>query len=396
MRKNWLVKLERQSIDQKKIIRKADITMVDDERKTTKNEKMSMKENERLLIEKFKTIKPVEKSYEEQAKRRWKTVAKPLFSLGKLEEAVIRMAGIRREADFEIKKKGLLIFCADNGVVSEGVTQTGQEVTAIVAENFLSGDTSACVMSRQCGTKVIPVDIGMTVDTRVSTDLKVACGTANMTKEPAMTREQAVQALETGIEMVRRLKEDGYGLLATGEMGIGNTTTSSAVASVLLNRPAEEMTGRGAGLSGDGLDRKIHAIKKAIAVNRPDPKDAIDVLAKVGGFDIAGMAGMFLGGAALGVPVVIDGFISCVAALIAQRICPQAGDYMIASHVSKEPAAHLILEALGKEAVLHGEMCLGEGSGAVALFPFLDMGVAVYESMSTFEDIHVEQYKELV
>ena len=396
MRKNWLVKLERQTIDQKKIIRKADITMVDDERKTTKNEKMSMKENERLLIEKFKMIKPVEKSYEEQAKRRWKTVAKPLFSLGKLEDAVIRMAGIRRKADFEIKKKGLLIFCADNGVVSEGVTQTGQEVTAIVAENFLSGDTSACVMSRQCGTKVIPVDIGMTVDTRVSTDLKVACGTANMTKEPAMTREQAVQALETGIEMVRRLKEDGYGLLATGEMGIGNTTTSSAVASVLLNRPAEEMTGRGAGLSGDGLDRKIHAIKKAIAVNRPDPKDAIDVLAKVGGFDIAGMAGMFLGGAALGVPVVIDGFISCVAALIAQRICPQAGDYMIASHVSKEPAAHLILEALGKEAVLHGEMCLGEGSGAVALFPFLDMGVAVYESMSTFEDIHVEQYKELV
>ena len=396
MRKNWIVKLERQTIDQKKIIRKADITMVDDERKTTKNEKMSMKENERLLIEKFKTIKPVEKSYEEQAKRRWKTVAKPLFSLGKLEDAVIRMAGIRRKADFEIKKKGLLIFCADNGVVSEGVTQTGQEVTAIVAENFLSGDTSACVMSRQCGTKVIPVDLGMTVDPRVSTDLKVACGTANMTKEPAMTREQAVQALETGIEMVRRLKEDGYGLLATGEMGIGNTTTSSAVASVLLNRPAEEMTGRGAGLSGDGLDRKIHAIKKAIAVNRPDPKDAIDVLAKVGGFDIAGMAGMFLGGAALGVPVVIDGFISCVAALIAQRICPQAGDYMIASHVSKEPAAHLILEALGKEAVLHGEMCLGEGSGAVALFPFLDMGVAVYESMSTFEDIHVEQYKELV
>ena len=251
-------------------------------------------------------------------------------------------------------------------------------------------------MCRQCGTKVIPVDIGMAVDTKVATDLKVACGTANMTKGPAMTREQAVQALEAGIEMVRRLKEDGYGLLATGEMGIGNTTTSSAVASVLLNRPVEEMTGRGAGLSGDGLNRKIHAIKKAIEINQPNQEDAIDVLAKVGGFDIAGMAGMFLGGAAFGVPVVIDGFISCVAALIAQRICPQTGDYMIASHVSKEPAAHLLLEALGKEAVLHGEMCLGEGSGAVALFPFLDMGVAVYESMSTFEDIHVDQYEELV
>ena len=217
-----------------------------------------------------------------------------------------------------------------------------------------------------------------------------------MTKGPAMTRAQAVQALEAGIEMVRRLKEDGYGLLATGEMGIGNTTTSSAVASVLLNQPVETMTGRGAGLSGDGLTRKINAIKKAIEVNHPNPGDAIDVLAKVGGFDIAGMAGMFLGGAAFGVPVVIDGFISCVAALIAQRICPAAGEYMIASHVSKEPAAQLILKALGKEAVIHGEMCLGEGSGAVALFPFLDMGIAVYESMSTFDDIHVEQYEELV
>ena len=350
-------------------------------------------ENKMTLEETLVQIKPLDERAMEIAAKRWDSIAKPLHSLGKMEKLVIQIAGITGDPDIHIKKRALVPMCADNGVVEEGVTQTGQEVTAIVAENFLSGDTSACVMSRQCGTKVIPVDIGMTVDTRVSTDLKVACGTANMTKEPAMTREQAVQALETGIEMVRRLKEDGYGLLATGEMGIGNTTTSSAVASVLLNRPAEEMTGRGAGLSGDGLDRKIHAIKKAIAVNRPDPKDAIDVLAKVGGFDIAGM---FLGGAALGVPVVIDGFISCVAALIAQRICPQAGDYMIASHVSKEPAAHLILEALGKEAVLHGEMCLGEGSGAVALFPFLDMGVAVYESMSTFEDIHVEQYKELV
>ena len=353
-------------------------------------------ENKMTLEETLVQIKPLDERAMEIAAKRWDSIAKPLHSLGKMEKLVIQIAGITGDPDIHIKKRALVPMCADNGVVEEGVTQTGQEVTAIVAENFLSGDTSACVMSRQCGTKVIPVDIGMTVDTRVSTDLKVACGTANMTKEPAMTREQAVQALETGIEMVRRLKEDGYGLLATGEMGIGNTTTSSAVASVLLNRPAEEMTGRGAGLSGDGLDRKIHAIKKAIAVNRPDPKDAIDVLAKVGGFDIAGMAGMFLGGAALGVPVVIDGFISCVAALIAQRICPQAGDYMIASHVLKEPAAHLILEALGKEAVLHGEMCLGEGSGAVALFPFLDMGVAVYESMSTFEDIHVEQYKELV
>ena len=348
------------------------------------------------LEETLAQIKPLDERAMETAAKRWDSIAKPLHSLGKMEKMVIQIAGITGNPDMHINKRALVPMCADNGVVEEGVTQTGQEVTAIVAENFLSGDTSACVMCRQCGTKVIPVDIGMAVDTKVATDLKVACGTANMTKGPAMTREQAVQALEAGIEMVRRLKEDGYGLLATGEMGIGNTTTSSAVASVLLNRPVEEMTGRGAGLSGDGLNRKIHAIKKAIEINQPNQEDAIDVLAKVGGFDIAGMAGMFLGGAAFGVPVVIDGFISCVAALIAQRICPQMGDYMIASHVSQEPAAHPLLEALGKEAVLHGEMCLGEGSGAVALFPFLDMGVAVYESMSTFEDIHVDQYEELV
>ena len=348
------------------------------------------------LEETLARIRPLDKNAMEIAAKRWDSIAKPLHSLGKMEKLVIQIAGITGSPDMALQKRALVPMCADNGVVEEGVTQTGQEVTAIVAENFLSGDTSACVMSRQCGTEVIPVDIGMAVDTSVPKDLKVAYGTANMTKGPAMSREQAVQALEAGIEMVRRLKEEGYGILATGEMGIGNTTTSSAVASVLLDRPVEEMTGRGAGLSGDGLTRKINAIKRAIELNRPDPEDAVDVLAKVGGFDIAGMAGMFLGSAAFGIPVVIDGFISCVAALVAQRICPTAGEYMIASHVSKEPAAHLILDALGKEAVIHGEMCLGEGSGAVALFPFIDMGAAVYQSMSTFDEIHVEQYEELV
>ena len=347
------------------------------------------------LEETLEKIHPADKTAMEAALAHWNNIAMPLHSLGRLQDTVVRIAGMTGNARVDLKKKALVVMCADNGVVEEGVTQSGQEVTKIVAENFLKEKATASILCKKAGADIFPVDIGIATDSTILQH-KVMYGTKNMAKEPAMTREQAVQALETGIEMVRRLKEDGYGLLATGEMGIGNTTTSSAVASVLLNRPAEEMTGRGAGLSGDGLDRKIHAIKKAIAVNRPDPKDAIDVLAKVGGFDIAGMAGMFLGGAALGVPVVIDGFISCVAALIAQRICPQAGDYMIASHISKEPAAHLILEALGKEAVLHGEMCLGEGSGAVALFPFLDMGVAVYESMSTFEDIHVEQYKELV
>ena len=235
----------------------------------------------------------------------------------------------------------------------------------------------------------------MVTDTKVRTDHKIAYGTQNMTKGPAMTREQAVKGLEAGIDMVRELNDKGYRILATGEMGIGNTTTSSAVASVLLKQPVEEMTGRGAGLTSEGLVRKINAIKKAITLNKPDPEDAIDVLAKVGGLDIAGMAGVFLGGAVYGIPVVMDGFISCVSALIAMRICPAARDYILASHVSKEPAAHLILENMGKEAIIHADMCLGEGTGAVALFPILDLAAAVYHSMSTFDDIHVEQYEEL-
>ena len=348
------------------------------------------------LEEAKKQIRPVDQEAVCAAQKRWDSIAKPLHSLGKMEKIVMQIAGITGSADVRLDKRALVAMCADNGVVEEGVTQTGQEVTAIVAENFLKGDTSACVMCRQCGTDVFPVDVGMASDTKVPSDLKVMMGTRNMTKEPAMTYEEAVQGIEAGIEMVRRLKEQGYRLIATGEMGIGNTTTSSAVASVLLNRSVEEMTGRGAGLSGEGLKRKIDAIKRAVKLNEPDPFDPVDVLAKVGGLDIAGMAGVFMGGAVYRIPVVIDGFISCVAALVAQRISPLTKDYMIASHVSREPAAAMILEALEKEAVLHGEMCLGEGSGAVALFPFIDMGLAVYESMSTFEEIQVEQYEELV
>ena len=330
------------------------------------------------LEEAIAKIKPLDHNAMEIAQKRWDSIAKPLHSLGKLETLLIQIAGITGNAEVDLSRRGLIAMCADNGVVEEGVTQTGQEVTAIVAENFLKYDTSVGVMCKQNHAEIFPVDMGMVTDTKVRTDHKIAYGTQNMTKGPAMTREQAVKGLEAGIEM-----------------GIGNTTTSSAVASVLLKQPVEEMTGRGAGLTSEGLVRKINAIKKAIALNEPDPEDAIDVLAKVGGLDIAGMAGVFLGGAVYGIPVVMDGFISCVSALIAMRICPAARDYILASHVSNEPAAHLILENMGKEAIIHADMCLGEGTGAVALFPILDLAAAVYHSMSTFDDIHVEQYEEL-
>lgn len=347
------------------------------------------------LDEAVKKVRPLDEKAMEGARKRWDSIAKPLHSLGELENMLTQIAGITGTSEVRVEKKAVVAMCADNGVVEEGVTQTGQEVTAAVAENFLEGTTTCCVMCRQCGAELFPVDVGMVTDTKVRTDLKVAYGTRNMTREPAMTRDQAIRGIEAGIAMAEELKEKGYQVLATGEMGIGNTTTSSAVAAVLLGKPVEDMTGRGAGLTSEGLVRKINAIKKAIALNNPDRSDAIDVLAKVGGLDIAGMAGVFIGGAALGMPVVMDGFISCVSALIAVKICPQVSDHILASHVSKEPAAQLLLKELGKEAIIHAGMCLGEGTGAVALFPMMDLSCAVYNSMSTFGDINVEQYEEL-
>ena len=263
---------------------------------------------------------------------------------------------------------------------------------------MVKGDTSVDNMAKCANVDVIPVDIGIARDMHIDglIENKLMYGTNNMTKEPAMAKDTAIEAIECGIRIVKDLKDKGYGIIATGEMGIGNTTTSSAIAAVLLSRDVEEVTGRGAGLSTSGLTKKISAIHQAIQVNQPDPADGIDVLAKVGGFDLAGMAGLFLGGAAEGIPVVIDGIISEAAALAAYVICPNCVNYMIASHLSKEPAAQMILSKLGLDAMLDCEMHLGEGTGALTLFPILDLACVVYNSMSTFEEASIEQYEHLV
>lgn len=344
-----------------------------------------------VLEETIAAIWPLDESAMEGARHHWDSIAKPLHSLGRLEDMVVQIAGMTGSGNVRVDRKALMIFCADNGVVEEGVTQCGQEVTKAVAENFLQEKATAGILCRHTGADIFPYDIGIAEDTCIPS-CKIAYGTKNMTKEPAMTREQAVCALEAGILAAEEKIRDGYQILATGEMGIGNTTSSSAVASVLLGLDPETVTGRGAGLSSEGLQRKIQAIRRAVELHRPDPADPIDVLAKVGGFDIAGMAGTFLAGAAHHVPVVIDGFISAVAALIAVRLAPEASGYILASHVSKEPAAKMLLKELGKHAVLHGEMCLGEGTGAVMLFPILDMALAVYHGMATFESTHIEAY----
>ena len=331
------------------------------------------------------------------AKAHWDTIAKPLGSLGLLERVVTKIAAITGFPDVHLNKRAVIVLCADNGVVREGISQSGSDVTMLVAENLTKKQTSVCHMASYARADVIPVDMGMAkrLTNPLLVDHHIADGTKNITEGPAMTREQTYLAIEAGIELVKNCAAQGYAIIATGEMGIGNTTTSSAVASVLLHKPVPEVTGRGAGLSDSSLIRKIGVIEKAIAINKPDPGDAFDILTKLGGFDIAGMTGLFLGGALYRIPIIIDGIISAVSALIASRLCPASLNTMLASHVSNEPAGWMLLEALKLHPIITAEMRLGEGSGAVALLPLLDMALCVYHGSSSFSEIGLEAYRPL-
>lgn len=330
----------------------------------------------------------------ELAKEQWDSVAKPLNSLGAFETAVIQLAGIYGTHIFNLMNKAVLTYCADNGVVSEGISQSDSSVTAMVAKSMAEGRANINIMAQKAGAQVYPVDIGMKEDVCHPKLLnkKIAHGTGNIVKGPAMSAEQCLTALRTGIALVGELKDKGYQMIAIGEMGIGNTTTSSAMASVLLGRRVEELTGRGAGLSDNALARKISVIKKAVEVNKPDRQNAFDVLQKLGGFDIAAMAGTCIGGMVYRIPIVMDGVISVVAALAAMRMIPECAPYIFASHVSKEPAGAILLDAMQKSAVLHADMCLGEGTGAVLLYPLLDIIMAEYGTAHTFHEIELEPY----
>ena len=342
-----------------------------------------------------RSVRAADERAVDAAKRHWNGIAKPLYGLGRFEDLLTKVAGIQNTEDIKIDRKAVVVFCADNGVVAEGVTQTDSSVTAVVTENFARGIASVNRMASVAGADVIPVDIGVMGEIKEPgvRNCRIANGTSNLRREPAMSREQALEALHTGIRLASELKDTGYDLLAVGEMGIGNTTTSSAVASVLLQAPVELVTGRGAGLSNAGLEKKIEVIKEAIALHHPDPEDPMAVLESVGGFDIAGMCGLMLGGAIYRIPVVLDGLISLMAALLAQKFCPLVTDFLLPSHMGKEPACGMAMEKLGLEASIYGNLALGEGKGAVMLFPLLDMAEAVYRENSTFEDIHVEAYQ---
>lgn len=349
------------------------------------------------MEEAIHSVRGADRGALEQALSHWDRVAKPLNSLGVLEEDIVRIAGASGSHHISIDKKAIVVMCADNGIVEEGVTQTGQEVTAIVAGNMGKGCSCVCLMAEKAGAKVIPVDVGMNCCGEIPGVIpeKVSMGTKNFLREPAMSREQTVMAMEVGIRIAEGLKSRGYNLAGSGEMGIGNTTTSSAVLSVLLDQDPGQVTGRGAGLTAEGYKRKIRVIKDGIALHRPDREDPVDVLSKVGGLDLAALAGFYIGCGAVGLPVVIDGLITGAAALAAVGICPPVKDYLLASHISAEPAGAMVLKALGLKPAIQAGMCLGEGTGAAALFPLLDMAAVVYDRMSSFEEIHVEQYEHL-
>ncbi len=349
-----------------------------------------------FLREKYK-ITPLDPAIYDAVKANWDTVAKPLDGLGHFEQMTSQIGAIQDSTSVDISPRAVVIMCADNGIVEEGVSQSGKEVTFAVAQSMGRRKSSVCRMAKACNTDVIPVDIGIDDERTIDgvENEKVACGTRNFAKEPAMTTEETLAAIETGVRVVKQCKEKGYRILATGEMGIGNTTTSSAITAALLHRIAAETTGRGAGLDSAGLSRKQHVIQAAIDKYGLYRADAFRVLQTVGGLDIAGLTGVFIGGAVYHVPILLDGLISAAAALLAKRLIPGTEQFMIASHMGKEPAAKAILAELGLKPVIYADLALGEGTGAVMLFPLLELVMSVYNGHTGFSCLNMEPYERL-
>lgn len=343
-------------------------------------------------------VEPLAEEEMEEVKKRWDTLCKPLKSLGKLEDMVIQLGGIRHTANPKSRKKAVIIMAGDHGIVEEGISQTGQQVTCSVIESMTKGASAVCVMAKLSNADVIPVDIGMASEPDGDTILrkKVRYGTNNFRKQPAMTREESAKAILNGIETVQELVQKGYDTFAIGEMGIGNTTASSAICSAYFECEAKDVTGRGAGLSTEALERKIKLIDEVIAYHKPDKEDVFDMLSKVGGLEIAGMTGCFIGAALYRKPIVMDGFISAVSALLAISLCPLCKQYIFPSHCSKEIAGKKVMEAVGLEPYFMLDMCMGEGTGAVMGLSMLDYALTCYQKIPRFEENKIEKYVPLV
>ena len=342
------------------------------------------------LIESIcKNIYPLDTRFMEQAQARQDRLIKPQGSLGKLEDISIQLAGIYGSKYFDTTKKIVLSFACDHGVYEEGVAPNNQNITLLQSRNFPKKINGVGTISKFVGSDVQLIDVGINCDEPIEgvIDCKIRKSTSNMAKGPAMTRQEAIRAIEIGIEMSEKYIQEDYKVIGIGEMGIANTTPSAAIISVIAGCDPQEVTGMGAGLKKELLQHKAQVIRTAIEINQPNPTDGIDILQKVGGFEIGSMAGVILGCSANRVPVVLDGFISYAAALIAVNINPRCKDYMIASHYSAEPGAKKALELLGLDPFLKMDMRLGEGSGAALAFNMIEAANYVYKNMLTFDEV---------
>ena len=340
------------------------------------------------LSQYLKQVKPLDAVAMKETEELQARLAKPPGSLGRLEDLSIQLAGITGEVHNHIEKKHLLVFAADNGVVEEGVSSAPQSVTLKQTINLTRAKTGASVLCKNFGCAITVCDVGVNADIKepAVVNKKIAYGTKNIAKGPAMTKEQAVQAVLTGIKLAESTEADVFGI---GEMGIGNTTTSSAIVSVLTGLDVETTTGRGGGITEEAFAKKKNVIKKAIEINKPDSDDIIDVLSKIGGFDIAAMCGAFIGAAVSKKPVVIDGFISAAAALCAVKMCPNAKEYLIPGHDSCEPGYKKAMEVMGLKPIFDLSMRLGEGSGCPLVFEVLNAACAIINDMATFDEADI-------
>ena len=337
-------------------------------------------------------IKPLDKDAMAAAVGRQGKLTKPPSALGRLETLSIILAGITGCARPSVARKVIAVMAGDHGVVAEGVSAYPPEVTAQMIGNFLAGGAAINVLARHVGAQVRVTDVGVAADVSALAGVrhhKVRAGTGNIAREPAMTRDEALRAVVVGIALVEEEIGHGLELIATGEMGIGNTTPSSAIVAALTGLPIREVTGRGTGISEQALQLKISVIERALAINRPDPEDPLDVLAKVGGLEIAAMAGVMLGAAAHHLPVVMDGFISGAAALLAVRLCPGARDYILPSHCSVEIGHRVIFAELGMTPLFDLDLRLGEGTGAAIAMTLIDAAAKILSEMATFADAGV-------
>lgn len=344
------------------------------------------------LEEIIKGIKPLDEKAMQDAQARQNMLTKPRGSLGRLEELSIQLAGMKANLFPAMERKAVIVMAADHGVACEGVSAYPPEVTAQMVLNFLRGGAAINVLARQAGARVTVVDIGVATEIEPLPRLirrKVMCGTRNQAEGPAMTRAEAEQALQVGVDILTEEAARGLDIVATGDMGIGNTTPSSAIAAALTGLPVARVVGRGTGIDDQGLERKIKVIERALEVNQPDANDAMDVLHKVGGLEIAGLAGVMIAAASLGIPVLVDGFISTAAAMIAVGLAPGVRDYLIAAHRSVEIGHQAMLRHLKLAPLLDLDLRLGEGTGAALAFHLVEASTRLLGEMATFDEAGV-------